>query len=602
MTPTDTKKDTTTKENMLKNSFNSERLNTVTDNNEIDSITYDLIIHTVTLLLSNLNSDLFDQAFYKKICNSGKDMKKVGAPLYNVPNSANAKKETKTNLKTLLLDTIYKKLNGSYTLKQDTEIDELNFPSISPYIIKKRLQNFLKHLLKTSIGKKQKHSEEIKESILNILEPKNIHILLYEPININNSKFTIYTEIRKLFFNFLRRTSTVRNKTTPVNHQPTDYRFDLSKIVNRVDYSNRFIFYGQIILEFFENQNVKNVFANISNCPVHIFIYNIIQKEILANCPKGISGNSKKVPETSSSCKSFPISKINQILYPSFYIYGDSGCNCSYKIVESNFLYVDESLESINNNIKPLKGQKTHNPSVSTTQLIKQACYLLEIQLHIEQKSVFFGETRNCLNGAYYYNYLYGKKIWDVEDPKTIEMWAKGNYPKSYTNILYKPVRSVGCVPEVPYINRPWVAKVNNTKKHLSRKEESKISVPVSTTNNESLNTESNIFSGSNLYNSVGSIDQQYNSASIKKYFKKKIHVKCMNCSTSETSLWRKHFDKNICNSCGLYYRLHGKHRTISSKKNIIRRRRRIDGVLQPSKASKNVRNRVNPFESKDEK
>lgn len=53
----------------------------------------------------------------------------------------------------------------------------------------------------------------------------------------------------------------------------------------------------------------------------------------------------------------------------------------------------------------------------------------------------------------------------------------------------------------------------------------------------------------------------------------------CFNCNTDYTPLWRRDADGNTtCNACGLYYKLHGKHRPISMKRNTIKRRRRGGG------------------------
>ncbi|KAJ1965154.1 GATA type transcriptional activator of nitrogen-regulated proteins [Dipsacomyces acuminosporus] len=50
----------------------------------------------------------------------------------------------------------------------------------------------------------------------------------------------------------------------------------------------------------------------------------------------------------------------------------------------------------------------------------------------------------------------------------------------------------------------------------------------------------------------------------------------CFNCGTDYTPLWRRDAEGHVtCNACGLYYKLHNKHRPISMKRNAIKRRRR---------------------------
>lgn len=62
----------------------------------------------------------------------------------------------------------------------------------------------------------------------------------------------------------------------------------------------------------------------------------------------------------------------------------------------------------------------------------------------------------------------------------------------------------------------------------------------------------------------------------------------CTNCETTLTPLWRKDDAGEIlCNACGLYYKLHNRHRPISLKRNVIRRRSRYESkvVAPPSPA-----------------
>ncbi|KAF7296427.1 hypothetical protein HMN09_01113100 [Mycena chlorophos] len=53
--------------------------------------------------------------------------------------------------------------------------------------------------------------------------------------------------------------------------------------------------------------------------------------------------------------------------------------------------------------------------------------------------------------------------------------------------------------------------------------------------------------------------------------------LSCGNCGTSTTPLWRRDdVGNNICNACGLYFKLHGTHRPTSMKKTVIKRRKRV--------------------------
>lgn len=50
---------------------------------------------------------------------------------------------------------------------------------------------------------------------------------------------------------------------------------------------------------------------------------------------------------------------------------------------------------------------------------------------------------------------------------------------------------------------------------------------------------------------------------------------KCSNCSTTETTLWRRTEGKLMCNPCALYFKLHGVPRPLHLLNSHIRRRRR---------------------------
>jgi len=53
-------------------------------------------------------------------------------------------------------------------------------------------------------------------------------------------------------------------------------------------------------------------------------------------------------------------------------------------------------------------------------------------------------------------------------------------------------------------------------------------------------------------------------------------NITCGNCGTNHTVLWRKGPDgcSQLCNPCGLFYKLHGTHRSPEKKKEIHRRNR----------------------------
>ena len=52
--------------------------------------------------------------------------------------------------------------------------------------------------------------------------------------------------------------------------------------------------------------------------------------------------------------------------------------------------------------------------------------------------------------------------------------------------------------------------------------------------------------------------------------------TKCVNCSTSQTSLWRRDGEgRPVCNACGLYFKLHGKKRPASWRRDVTSSRKR---------------------------
>jgi len=66
----------------------------------------------------------------------------------------------------------------------------------------------------------------------------------------------------------------------------------------------------------------------------------------------------------------------------------------------------------------------------------------------------------------------------------------------------------------------------------------------------------------------------------------------CANCGTSTTPLWRRDdVGNNICNACGLYFKLHGTHRPNSMKKTVIKRRKRVPAA--PGVGGGNVSGRM---------
>ncbi|KAH8831517.1 hypothetical protein DL96DRAFT_1588131 [Flagelloscypha sp. PMI_526] len=72
--------------------------------------------------------------------------------------------------------------------------------------------------------------------------------------------------------------------------------------------------------------------------------------------------------------------------------------------------------------------------------------------------------------------------------------------------------------------------------------------------------------------------------------------LSCFNCGTSTTPLWRRDdAGNNICNACGLYFKLHGSHRPTSMKKTVIKRRKRV-----PAAGSANAPTIMTPVSAED--
>lgn len=58
--------------------------------------------------------------------------------------------------------------------------------------------------------------------------------------------------------------------------------------------------------------------------------------------------------------------------------------------------------------------------------------------------------------------------------------------------------------------------------------------------------------------------------------------VACFNCHSTITPLWRRDdIGNTICNACGLYFKLHGKHRPTKMKRDTIKRRKRTPNLFR---------------------
>src|SRR6218665_779245 len=43
----------------------------------------------------------------------------------------------------------------------------------------------------------------------------------------------------------------------------------------------------------------------------------------------------------------------------------------------------------------------------------------------------------------------------------------------------------------------------------------------------------------------------------------KKLMLRCANCGTNKTTMWRKNGGTHVCNACGLYFRINGHNRFV---------------------------------------
>eukprot|EP00124_Ichthyophonus_hoferi_P004835 Ihof_evm2s591 gene=Ihof_evmTU2s591 len=64
----------------------------------------------------------------------------------------------------------------------------------------------------------------------------------------------------------------------------------------------------------------------------------------------------------------------------------------------------------------------------------------------------------------------------------------------------------------------------------------------------------------------------------------------CVNCQTTTTTLWRRSEEGNVvCNACGLYWKLHHRHRPIAMKQDTIKKRNRKSKNLPGMTMTPNV-------------
>lgn len=453
----------------------------------------------IDLLSDNFYLEFLDSSYYRKLIEDGKISKDKITPYGN----------------------------------EENYMDEETFPAHirSPSFVSRRFKNFLKYQQKKYQSDFDLQSENVLKLFANIWPSiSKGEMDFIEEINLREND-KIIDFFKKIFSDFLFQCGDIftigdeKEKDdhkevmhSPQNVDPIDYRFTLHEIHNRKDYSDKYIFYGQILLKFLNLQDVKNIFVYPGRCPSHFFLLNcgatdqFIHLDVICKYMEGIKGK---------------------------YLFGDSGCNCAYKIYNPVFTEYQNNSEN-EQSMKNLNEQSMNSLNLDEKK-IRQACFLLSIPAYqstgIKNPPFFYiGETRNSLNGAYFYNFLYENKTIPLNN-----LQISMPIPEHYTRVQY---------------DMYGIQSFNEEKDEAPKRKR-----------------------GRPRKDSFTGIDK----SSTKN--KKGGKLVCANCGTNKTSLWRKLNDENVCNSCGLYYRLHGIHRE-RKQKNIVRRRRRVNGVLEPSKAS----------------
>ncbi|CAM1328898.1 GATA5 (predicted) [Pycnogonum litorale] len=78
------------------------------------------------------------------------------------------------------------------------------------------------------------------------------------------------------------------------------------------------------------------------------------------------------------------------------------------------------------------------------------------------------------------------------------------------------------------------------------------------------------------LYNKMNGMNRPVVKPQKRMTCTRKVGYSCVNCNTTNTSLWRRNtMGETVCNACGLYFKLHGVNRPITMKKETIQTRKR---------------------------